>query len=88
MSNSSHSLLGRLSTWVPVLVVYALILATVPIGRVVALMQYNMYHHFTVDEHTIFAIGILHKIEQGLLKDEVPIASATTPWTCAQIMPA
>jgi [protein-PII] uridylyltransferase len=44
-------------------------------GRVVALMQYNMYHHFTVDEHTIFAIGILHKIEQGLLKDEVPVAS-------------
>ncbi len=44
-------------------------------GRVVALMQYNMYHHFTVDEHTIFAIGILHRIEQGKLKDEVPIAS-------------
>ncbi|MGH6940138.1 [protein-PII] uridylyltransferase [Hypericibacter sp.] len=44
-------------------------------GRVVAQMQYDMYHHFTVDEHTIFAIGILWKIEQGLIKDEVPIAS-------------
>ncbi len=44
-------------------------------GRVVALMQYNMYHHYTVDEHTLFAIGILHKIERGELKDEVPIAS-------------
>ncbi|MGH6949079.1 MAG: [protein-PII] uridylyltransferase [Kiloniellales bacterium] len=44
-------------------------------GRVVAQMQYNMYHHYTVDEHTIFAIGILHKIEQGKLKDEVPISS-------------
>jgi [protein-PII] uridylyltransferase len=44
-------------------------------GRVVAQMQYDMYHHFTVDEHTIFAIGILWKIEQGLLKGEVPIAS-------------
>ncbi|MFQ5774136.1 MAG: [protein-PII] uridylyltransferase, partial [Kiloniellaceae bacterium] len=44
-------------------------------GRVVAQMQYNMYHHYTVDEHTIFAIGVLHRIEQGLLKDEVPIAS-------------
>ena len=44
-------------------------------GRVVAQMQYNMYHHYTVDEHTIFAIGILHRIETGALKDEVPIAS-------------
>jgi [protein-PII] uridylyltransferase len=38
-------------------------------------MQYNMYHHYTVDEHTIFAIGILHRIEVGALKDQVPIAS-------------
>src|SRR5262249_30618456 len=29
-------------------------------GRVVAQMQYDMYHHYTVDEHTLFAIGILH----------------------------
>jgi [protein-PII] uridylyltransferase len=44
-------------------------------GRVVAQMQYNMYHHFTVDEHTIFCIGVLHEIEQGGLKYEAPIAS-------------
>ncbi|NIA71963.1 [protein-PII] uridylyltransferase [Pelagibius litoralis] len=44
-------------------------------GRVVAQMQYNMYHHYTVDEHTIFAIGILHAIEQGSLANEAPIAS-------------
>jgi len=44
-------------------------------GRVVAQMQYNMYHHYTVDEHTIFAIGILHDIEQGRLQDEAPIAT-------------
>jgi len=44
-------------------------------GRVVAQMQYDMYHHYTVDEHTLFAIGILWRIEQGQLKDEVPIAS-------------
>jgi [protein-PII] uridylyltransferase len=44
-------------------------------GRVVAQMQYNMYHHYTVDEHTIYAIGILHAIEEGRLKEEAPIAS-------------
>ena len=44
-------------------------------GRVVAQMQYNMYHHFTVDEHTILALGILHDIEQGRLAEEAPIAS-------------
>ncbi|MBL8710121.1 MAG: [protein-PII] uridylyltransferase [Rhodospirillaceae bacterium] len=44
-------------------------------GRVVAQMQYDMYHSYTVDEHTIFAIGILSRIERGELKDEAPIAS-------------
>jgi [protein-PII] uridylyltransferase len=44
-------------------------------GRVVAQMQYDMYHSYTVDEHTIFAIGILARIEEGELKDEAPIAS-------------
>ena len=32
-------------------------------GRVVAQMQHDMYHVYTVDEHTIRAIGILAKIE-------------------------
>jgi len=44
-------------------------------GRVVAQMQYDMYHHYTVDEHTLFAIGILHKIESGLLEEEHPLAT-------------
>ncbi|HEM45825.1 MAG TPA: [protein-PII] uridylyltransferase, partial [Alphaproteobacteria bacterium] len=44
-------------------------------GRVVAQMQYDMYHVYTTDEHTIFAIGILHRIEQGLLADELPLAT-------------
>ena len=45
-------------------------------GRVVAQMQYDMYHHYTVDEHTLFAIGILHQLESGALKDEAPLATA------------
>ncbi|OHC73431.1 MAG: [protein-PII] uridylyltransferase [Rhodospirillales bacterium RIFCSPLOWO2_12_FULL_58_28] len=45
-------------------------------GRVVAHMQYDMYHVYTVDEHTIRAIGVLHNIEQGRFKDELPVVSA------------
>ncbi|WP_236024981.1 [protein-PII] uridylyltransferase [Arenibaculum pallidiluteum] len=43
-------------------------------GRVVAQMQYDMYHVYTVDEHTLFAIGILHRIETGQLADQLPLA--------------
>jgi len=48
-------------------------------GRVVAQMQYDMYHVYTVDEHTIFAIGILHKIETGELKAELPLPTQLMP---------
>ena len=44
-------------------------------ARVVAQMQYDMYHVYTTDEHTIRAIGILNRIEQGKLKEQLPIAS-------------
>ncbi len=44
-------------------------------GRITALMQFNMYHHYTVDEHLIRAVGILSKIEQGLLKQDHPLAT-------------
>jgi len=44
-------------------------------GRVVAQMQHDMYHVYTVDEHTIFALGILHRIEQGEMTDVMPVAS-------------
>ncbi len=44
-------------------------------GRVVAQMQHDMYHVFTVDEHTIMAIGILRGIEDGAFAREMPIAT-------------
>ncbi len=34
-------------------------------GRVVAMMQFNLYHHYTVDEHLIRCIGVLSDIERG-----------------------
>ena len=34
-------------------------------GKIVAMMQFNMYHHYTVDEHLIQAVGMLAGIERG-----------------------
>lgn len=44
-------------------------------GRVVAQMQYDMYHVYTVDEHTLFALGILHKIASREHADELPLST-------------
>ncbi len=44
-------------------------------GRVNAQMQFDMYHHYTVDEHTIRAIGLLSQIERGLLEADHPRAT-------------
>ncbi len=43
---------------------------------IVAMMQFNMYHSFTVDEHTIQCIGTLAQIERGELVEELPVASS------------
>ena len=45
-------------------------------GRVVAQMQFDMYHHYTVDEHSIRALGLLAAIERGDLKSDHPLSSA------------
>src|ERR1700734_782053 len=34
-------------------------------GRIVAMMQFNMYHHYTVDERLLRCIGVLNEIERG-----------------------
>ncbi|PWE31151.1 [protein-PII] uridylyltransferase [Maritimibacter sp. 55A14] len=44
--------------------------------NIVAMMQFNMYHHYTVDEHTIQCISNLAEIERGERVEELPIASS------------
>ena len=34
-------------------------------GKIVAMMQFNMYHHYTVDEHLLRCIGVVEEIERG-----------------------
>ena len=48
-------------------------------GRISAMMQFSMYHHFTVDEHTIRCIGILSQIDKGELGDDHPLSHDVMP---------
>lgn len=48
-------------------------------GRIVAMMQFNMYHHYTVDEHLIQTVGIIAKIELGNLEEDHPLATEIFP---------
>lgn len=44
-------------------------------GQVVAMMQFNMYHHYTVDEHLLRTVEMLTEVEDGGLGDEVPLST-------------
>jgi [protein-PII] uridylyltransferase len=44
-------------------------------GHAVGLMQFNMYHHYTVDEHLIRAVGNVAAIERGDNKDDTPLST-------------
>jgi [protein-PII] uridylyltransferase len=48
-------------------------------GRIVAQMQFNMYHSYTVDEHTLRAVGVIADIAAGRLEAEHPLSVATYP---------
>jgi len=48
-------------------------------GRIVAQTQFNMYHAYTVDEHTLRAIDIIHGIDTGKYKDDHPLSSTIMP---------
>ncbi|MCY4185844.1 MAG: [protein-PII] uridylyltransferase [Rhodobacteraceae bacterium] len=43
---------------------------------ITALMQFNSYHHYTVDEHTIQCLAFLAKLEKGELKEDLPVATS------------
>ncbi|MCQ0970604.1 [protein-PII] uridylyltransferase [Paracoccus sp. TK19116] len=42
--------------------------------QVVAMMQFNMYHHYTVDEHSIQCVAALAEIERGEHPDDLPLS--------------
>ncbi len=44
-------------------------------ARVVGQMQFDTYHVFTVDEHTIEAVRVLDQLDRGDLEEVAPIAS-------------
>jgi [protein-PII] uridylyltransferase len=48
-------------------------------GKIVAMMQFNMYHHYTVDEHLIRAIGILSALRTGRIADDHPLSEKILP---------
>ena len=48
-------------------------------GHVVARTQFNMYHHYTVDEHTLRAIEYISEIEHGRKEADHPLATQIFP---------
>ena len=48
-------------------------------GHVVAKMQYNMYHAYTVDEHTLRAVGVIADIAAGRFHEDHPTCTAIFP---------
>lgn len=48
-------------------------------GKIVSMMQFNMYHHYTVDEHLIRTVSVLSGIDKGTELKEHPLASKLMP---------
>ncbi len=44
-------------------------------ARITGQTQFNMYHIYTVDEHTIVALSQLRRVRLGAFNDDLPIAS-------------
>ena len=48
-------------------------------GKIVAMMQFNMYHHYTVDEHLIRSIGVLSALRSGRIAADHPLSGEILP---------
>lgn len=48
-------------------------------ATVTAMMQFNMYHHFTVDEHLLRTVGELRAIEDGKFESSLPLSTEVFP---------
>jgi [protein-PII] uridylyltransferase len=48
-------------------------------GRIVAQMQFNMYHSYTVDEHTLRAVGVIAAVAAGRFHEDHPLATQIMP---------
>ncbi|WP_309082570.1 [protein-PII] uridylyltransferase [Chelativorans sp.] len=48
-------------------------------NKVVAMMQFSMYHHYTVDEHLLRCIGVLAEIEHGEGQKSHPLSHSIMP---------
>ena len=43
-------------------------------GAVVSMMQFNMYHHYTVDEHLIRTVGVISEVLRGEAEKAHPLS--------------
>ena len=48
-------------------------------GKIVAMMQFNMYHHYTVDEHLIRSLGVLSALRTGRIAGDHPLSGEILP---------
>jgi [protein-PII] uridylyltransferase len=48
-------------------------------GKIVAMIQFSMYHHYTIDEHLLRCIGVLSEIERGEGEKSHPLSHSLMP---------
>ena len=48
-------------------------------GKIVAMMQFSMYHSYTVDEHSLRTIDVLNALLQGKLDEAHPLTAKILP---------